>query len=188
MTTQSSPSPDSNGAGAPGAANGAAQKPRRNRRRRKLILPGIQLKLIAHFFVVAVMCLLLQFLLINRALTTAAANAPGIADYMIERLAPEVLSVFFVSFSVLLPLMLAVGISATFRISGPIYRLTQYLTQVVNGEAPPDCRLREGDHLHDLCELVNRATKMQREASASAAAAAQGTAAADDEEPERDAA
>ena len=48
---------------------------------------------------------------------------------------------------------IAVGVAATFRIAGPIYRIKTYLRQVIDGEALPDCRLRKGDHLHDLADL-----------------------------------
>jgi hypothetical protein len=51
-----------------------------------------------------------------------------------------------------------VGVLSTFRIAGPIYRFEQYLRQVVKGEAEGPCRIRDGDELWDLCDLINQAT------------------------------
>ena len=62
------------------------------------------------------------------------------------------------SFAVVMPLSFAVGVLITFRVAGPVYRLERFLSEVLRGEKPADCRLRKGDELHELCALMNRAT------------------------------
>ena len=47
-----------------------------------------------------------------------------------------------VSLLVLLPLVILVGVAATFRIAGPIVGSQRFLEAIHRGDAPPDCRLR----------------------------------------------
>ena len=68
------------------------------------------------------------------------------------------LEVLAMSFAFLLPMMLCVGILSTFRIAGPVYRFEQYLKEVARGEVSDPCRIRDGDELWDLCDLINEAT------------------------------
>jgi hypothetical protein len=37
-----------------------------------------------------------------------------------------------------------------------------YLTELASGANPKPCRIRDGDELQDLCELMNRATEPLR--------------------------
>jgi hypothetical protein len=57
---------------------------------------------------------------------------------------------------------LVVGILATFLVAGPLYRFEQFLRASLNGENPPDCRLRKGDELSEFCGLLNDATRHLR--------------------------
>ena len=77
---------------------------------------------------------------------------------------PELpLEILLVSFGMLLPLTIAVGILATFRIAGPVYRFEKYLKAVIRGEEVGPCRIRKGDEFQELCELINEATAAMRE-------------------------
>jgi hypothetical protein len=80
---------------------------------------------------------------------------------------PELpLEILLVSFGMLLPLTIAVGILVTFRIAGPVYRFEKYLQQVIDGEAVGPCRIRNGDEFTELCDLINQATAVVRAARA----------------------
>ena len=59
----------------------------------------------------------------------------------------------------LLPATLLIGIHATFRVAGPIYRFEQHLRAVASGMHAGDCRIRRGDELHDLCDSINAAVR-----------------------------
>ena len=68
----------------------------------------------------------------------------------------------------LLPATFAVGLLVTHRLIGPIYRFEKYLAQVIAGETREPCRIRKGDELVELCDLINRATEPVRERQATA--------------------
>jgi methyl-accepting chemotaxis protein len=138
------------------------------RRRVQLIRPGLQLNLIARFFGVALLALLLQFILFMCMLGRIASDMPGDALATMETATPELIWVFVISAAVLLPLTLSVGVVVTFRIAGPLHRFESFLKAVARGEKPPDCRIRRGDELQDLCKLLNEATAPLRRADAPA--------------------
>lgn len=138
----------------------------KHKRRIKLIQPRLQLRLTAIFAGVSLTSLLLQYLLFMQMLSKLAIQLPNDALLLLSEMRGELLSVLAFSLAVLLPLMFSVGVLVTFRIAGPVYRLEKYLREVADGGQPADCRLRKGDELKQLCELVNDATRPLRAASA----------------------
>jgi hypothetical protein len=132
------------------------------RRRRMLIKPGIQLRLSGIFAGLSVLCLLIQFLLFTSLLTNAASAMPVGGDYLLD-LVPSLLyrSLLF-SVLIALPLTLLAGVYATFGISGPIHRFESYLRQVIHGTQLGACKIRKGDSLGELCDLINAATEPVR--------------------------
>lgn len=146
-------------------------QPKKYRRRRKLIKPRLQLKLVFTFAGISMLAFLLQYLLLARELTQFASRLPSGGDELMAG-APQMLTqVLLTSFGVLLPVIFTVGIFVTFRIAGPVYRFEQYLGQIQSGEAQTPCKLRDGDELNELCEVINAATKPLREANAKRAQA-----------------
>ncbi len=140
-------------------------QPKKYRRRRKLIKPRLQLKLVCTFAGISMLAFLLQYLLLAKELAHFANRLPSGGEELMAG-APEMLSqVLITSFGVLLPVIFTVGIFVTFRIAGPVYRFEQYLGQIQSGEAQTPCRLRKGDELTELCEVINAATKPLREAN-----------------------
>ena len=61
------------------------------------------------------------------------------------------------SFAILLPLTLSIGILVTFRVAGPVFRFEQHLGQIARGEAVGPCRIRKGDEFQELCIVINEA-------------------------------
>lgn len=129
-----------------------------HKRRIKLIQPQLQLKLISAFVGMSALALTLQFLLFTSSLTELAAELPEDGAVLIEHVPAHVQRILLISFLIFLPLTFCVGVLITFRIAGPLYRFEVYLKQVIRGEKPADCRLRRGDELVGLCELINQAT------------------------------
>ncbi len=73
---------------------------------------------------------------------------------------PELpLEILSVSFGMLLPLTIAVGVMVTFRIAGPVYRFEKYLREVHEGTELRPCKLRKGDELEELCAIINIVTE-----------------------------
>lgn len=81
------------------------------------------------------------------------------------------LSAIGLSVLVLLPLTAALGVALTFRRAGPLYRMHVHLAQVAQGRANGPCRIREGDELQVLCDLLNDALAAERERGARESAA-----------------
>lgn len=136
-----------------------------HRRRFRIIRPSLQLRLILTFIGISAFALLLQYTLFARfavELTTVQAASDGLP---LEDIGARLMQIFLVSFVAMLPPTFVIGVLATHKFAGPIYRFEVYLKQVIAGEKPADCRLREGDELKDLCELINRATEPLRRAT-----------------------
>ena len=132
--------------------------PKRHPRRIKLIKPQLQLRLTVVFMAISALSLLLELLLQMNSMSQMALSLPNDGLIVLERLNASLLRVLLVSFLVFLPLTFAVGVLTTFRIAGPVYRFERFLQDILQGEKPADCRLRRGDELQELCDLLNRAT------------------------------
>ena len=134
----------------------------KDRRRVKLIKPRLQLRLIGTFVALSGLGFLLQSLHVGLRLSELAANVPEGGPYLMAVMPELPLEILAVSFGMLLPLMVAVGILVTFRIAGPVHRFEQYLRDVADGTEVRPCRLRKGDELEELCETINVATEPLR--------------------------
>ncbi|MBK8177550.1 MAG: hypothetical protein IPK67_01305 [Planctomycetes bacterium] len=132
----------------------------------KLNLPGLQLKLIGAFVALFVFGQVFQYVLLTSALATLATQMPEDGLRLLDELGPLVISNVLWTMCAILPLTLAIGLLVTHRLAGPIWRLSRYLEEVIGGKRPPDCKLRRGDELHDLCALINAATAPVRRAPA----------------------
>ncbi len=132
------------------------------KRRRKLIKPRLQLKLTLTFVGLSALSLLLQFVLFQSTLATAALNLPNDSALLMGATNGLLLRVLAFSFLIFLPLTFAVGILTTFRIAGPVYRFEQFLDSILRGGRPPNFRLRKGDELTQLAQLINEATEPLR--------------------------
>ena len=132
------------------------------KRRKKLIKPRLQLKLTLTFVGLSALSLLMQFVLFQNTMTRTAVELPNDSLLLMELSGGVLLRDLAISFLVFLPLTFLVGILTTFRIAGTIYRFERFLQAVRSGERPPNFRLRRGDELQDLAELLNLATEPLR--------------------------
>lgn len=130
----------------------------KHRRTIKLILPALQIRLILMFVSINAVAMLLQYTLVMRSLTKQASESVADGPLQLEVLGPMLGDALMITAILVLPLTFSVGMLATHRFSGPIYRLQVYLRQVIAGEKPADCRLRKDDELQELCGLINQAT------------------------------
>jgi len=139
-------------------------------RKRVLILPRLQVRLVAAFLSAACISTVVQMLLLNLALTSLAHRAPTARSAVLEA-SPDILwTQILLTFGLMVPLLIAVGLLETFRIAGPLKKFELYLKDVIAGARPAPCKLRQEDELHELCRLINAATQpAERAASAPAA-------------------
>ncbi|QDU83367.1 hypothetical protein Pla163_04660 [Planctomycetes bacterium Pla163] len=136
------------------------------RRRFRLLRPGLQLRLMAAFGGIGLLALGLQFLLFYRAVGQASLALNSSDAAVIEDLTRSLIVGLAVSAGLLLPLVLAIGTSVVLRFVGPIYRFEVWIAQVLRGEDPGPCRLRRGDHLVELCALIDAVAAPMRASNA----------------------
>jgi len=134
-----------------------------NRRRKKLIEPRLQLRFSLAFLSTALVLVMVQAITISFLLQRIADGLPNDGMLLQSKLPGILLASFVVTLVLLAPLSLAIGVRMTFPIVGPMYRFRVFLRQIVNGENPGPCRIREGDELQDFCALLNEATAPLRE-------------------------
>ena len=132
------------------------------KRRIKIIKPKLQLKVVSIFVGLSALSVLLQSLLLANRLTELSTELPTGGQYLVDAVPHVLFEILLFTFGLLLPLIFAVGVLVTHRFAGPIYRFEQYLTQVIAGQQVGPCKIREGDELWELCELINQATEPLR--------------------------
>lgn len=125
------------------------------RRKKKLVKPGFQLRLIGRFVGISALALLLQFLLLGYLLSRAVQGLEQGSAALAEAIPGIVIQTLAFSALVLLPLLFAFGVLLTFHIAGPVYRFETYLGALARGEAREPCKIREGDELQSLCDAIN---------------------------------
>ena len=142
---------------------------KRHKRRKKLIKPGLQMRVIGAFFGAACIAVVLSMIMLNRAVLTISDKVTVDEAALATEWSGILMSNMLVTFAVLAPILIGIGILVTFRIAGPLYRFEVFLKQVAAGEKPEPCRIRAGDELHDFCELLNTVTEpLRRRAGADA--------------------
>lgn len=151
---------------------------RHKRRLLRLVQPRIQVPLMMAFGGVAATGLLLQYLLFTLVLTRAAEGLPRDGLLLLDQLGEVLLVILVGSFLVLLPVVGLVGILATRRWAGPLFRFERFLNELAEGKCPRDIRLRDGDELTGFADLLNRVTAPLRKVPAEHDASADGRRAA----------
>jgi hypothetical protein len=134
-------------------------------RKKKLINPGLQLRLVAIFLCAAALAVQAEAILITYMLTRLAERMPTDGSLLLAALPEFVRTNLLLTFAVLAPLTLVFGIVATYRIAGPLYRFEQFLRNVREGKQIEPCSLRKGDELQEICDLLNDVTRPLRSRS-----------------------
>jgi hypothetical protein len=133
--------------------------PKIRHRKRILIQPRLQIRLIAAFLGSACISVVVQILLLHMALGRLASDLPSGGAAVLEATPGIVLTQVILTFGLLVPLVVAVGTLETFRVAGPLYRFEVYLKDIVAGRKPGPCHIRKDDELQALCALLNEATQ-----------------------------
>lgn len=136
------------------------------RRSRKLIQTGFQLRLTLWFVGVTGLALVLQFFVLAQRMSDIGMELPNDSQVFFQYITGDLLQVFLGSLGIALSMTLLTGILVTHRVAGPIYRFTQFLEAVKRGEHPGECRIRSSDELKDFCALLNDFTAEMRARSA----------------------
>ena len=133
-----------------------------HKRRTKLIKPRVQIRLCLTFAAVAACCIVLQFALHQIAVANACLLHHGDGVAMAAELHKEVWRHLMLAIWLLVPLSMAVGIVATFRMAGPIYHLEKHLEAIAHGEDPGSLAFRKNDAFQEVAPLLNAAVDRLR--------------------------
>jgi len=142
----------------------------RERRKKKLIEPRIQQRFVLIFLSSTALAVLVQALVVSHLLLGVADRLPNDGLELKAELLGILTSGLTSTLLLLTPLTLVVGIAATHKIVGPLYRFRVYLTELAAGTQPEPCRIRKDDELQDFCALLNLATEPLRRPQPSAPA------------------
>lgn len=128
------------------------------KRRIKLIKPRFQNRLTLTFMGLSALGILMQFILFHSTMGRLAAGLPSDGSVLMENMNGALLGVLGITLFAILPLTYVVGVLTTFRVAGPMYRVEEYLRDIVkNGYSGP-CTIRKGDKLQELVDELNEAT------------------------------
>ena len=136
---------------------------RRYKRKKKLIKPKFQLKVAAACLGLAMMAVLTMMILLNEAILDFADKGWVDSAALQNEWTGVLLTKLGIALLIFAPMTLALGIILMHRVAGPIYRFEQFLGAVVRGEHPDVCRIRQGDELVEMCDLLNRFTQPLRD-------------------------
>lgn len=134
----------------------------RQSRKKKLVQPGLQLRLIASFVGLSTLAMLLQFVFLGGRLMQAVGSLDDGGGQIADEIPGVMLGVLGVSLALFLPLVFALGLLLTNRVAGPAYNLERYVRRVARGEETQPCRIRKGDELQGLCDAINELTEPLR--------------------------
>jgi hypothetical protein len=130
------------------------------RRRNKLPKEALQVALIVSFLAVGLFFLTLQYIFAVQSFSEIAGGADDF--YLREVLLDSAFRSFLSTVALFIPLAVVVGVLITFRTAGPIFRIERHLESIAAGKDPGVCKLRKGDALQGLCDVLNRAVASLR--------------------------
>jgi hypothetical protein len=130
-------------------------------RKRKWIRPDIQLKVVLRTMFVAILGLLINFQLSLIGYWLLVQQGP--ASDPVGRIPGMLLKYFLISLGIAVPLSITVAVIFSFKFCGPIFRLSRYLGDLVEGSWDRRCGLRAGDDLQDLKDTLNAALDVFRD-------------------------
>jgi methyl-accepting chemotaxis protein len=135
-------------------------------RRKKLIQPRLQLRLIGSFTGLATLAMLLQFLFLGGQLMKAVGQLDDGGGTLADAIPGMLIGVLGISLLLFLPIVFILGLMQTNKIAGPAHRFEMYLRAIARGEQTEPCRIRAGDELQSLCDAINEATSSLRRKAA----------------------
>ena len=136
---------------------------RKYKRKKKLIKPKFQLKVAGACLGLALMAVLTMMILLNEAILDFADKGWVDSAALQKEWIGVLLTKLGIALIIFAPMTLALGVILMHRVAGPLYRFEQFLAAVVRGEHPHPCKIRKGDELVDMCELLNRFTAPMRD-------------------------
>ena len=130
-------------------------------RKNVLPKPWLQFQLSQAFLATAVICIMVQYWVVQSELGDLVMDDPAAAE-LPDRVAAVTLKSLYITLGVTVPLILVLGTFVTFRVVGPIKGLENYLKSIISGRDPGTWHVRKADELQDLFSLLNQAMETVR--------------------------
>ena len=115
------------------------------------------------FLCVSCVATFFQVTMLNASLASLSGRLPHDGHLLLEATRSILAWNLAATLGLLVPAIVGLGILATFRIAGPIYRMEAHLRSVVEGTARGPCKVRENDELQEFCALLNQALEATAE-------------------------
>lgn len=125
------------------------------RRRRKLVNRGFQYRTIATWLIVVLAGFLASTAVLALSYWLVLVRGAGLSAGEIAAQLQLIMPPLLVNDLAIMILVIAVGISTTHRIAGPVYRMQSDIERVLSGELHARVRLRRGDAFPELADKVN---------------------------------
>ncbi len=128
------------------------------KRKKVIVNPKIQMRLIALVFFIAIIPIIAIFVGLFIYLNNIIAGVPANNQALLDILASmKTLNIFvFGGFVVILVIFAFVLTQFLHRIVGPLYRIEKVLTHMLTtGDFSQKIRIRKDDYLHSLVDILN---------------------------------
>ncbi len=136
---------------------------RGNRRRKKFIRKDLQLKIIFGTLFVALVVLVMNFQLPLMSMWIMRANSSVWLDAHYSIMIKLLVVSFGTSLLLTIPLAIWMGIVFSFQFCGPIYKIKKFFLELNSGRWDIICRLRKGDDLQDVKDVINQYVGLARD-------------------------
>ena len=125
----------------------------KNRRKHIYLKTDLQKRVIKDFVFLPMACLMVCLVLITLFCTRLAYEAASV-DLELVNILPLFLSIMgFIA--VAAPLMVYQAIRHSHRVAGPVYRMTEDLKAIREGDHDKRIHLRKDDYLNELADAIN---------------------------------
>ena len=137
-----------------------------HKRKKKFINAESQLWFILLSLMTAGVSIVIHAALVSWTLGNLATQLPNDGRELHALIPQSVFMSSLLAVGLIIPPVVVIFLTATFRWAGPLYRFRMFLEAVAAGRHPEPCRLREKDKVKDMCELLNTVTEPLRESQA----------------------
>lgn len=134
----------------------------RNRRSRILVDRDLQLRFALIVVLASTSAVFIQTALTSFMLGNIAERLPNDGRAVMEGLPSALAFNAAATLAVTVPWLLLLSLLGTFRIFGPLVGFRTFMRDVAAGRRSTPHRIRQGDHLQDVCDLLNEVTEPLR--------------------------
>ena len=135
-------------------------------RTRLLVNIEVQLRVVLTALAVASLVLSANFFLWLASISSALAEHQSVPTIVMafDTLRSTMTQQFLLCVGLAIPMAICLGILYSFKFAGPIYRFTQYFSDLATGRWDRPCSIRKGDDLQSLCGRINAGLEPMRAA------------------------